>query len=340
MARKDKVRKERTPSRLATWWAGRSEQGRASFRRGVTAFLLTVVFGGAAVAGLVMLEKRVLRRQAAEAPRQVRVSLVGSPSWMPPTLQWRIVESVRPRGVNFAHADLTKEVHALAEANPWIRKVRAVRKRLDKNPQVGLIEIEAEYRRPVAMVLLRDEINYAYVDDEGIRLPTEQVPKYAAEVADRTGHKRWVYYVSQEEIPPYIQASRIHYINIQLYFDRDGDPPAPGRKWQCPALAEGIRLVKLIATRPYAWEVTTVDARNFNARISRSEPDLRMWAQVGQGPRTDIRFGRFPNASGDWVVSPERKMSYLDEFVGDHGRLAGVREYIDLRYDTGYESIN
>ena len=44
---------------------------------------------------------------------------------------------------------------------------------------------------------------------------------------------------------------------------------------------------------------------------------------------------------GDYVVSPERKLSYIDQYVARNGgRLAGINTYLDLRYDQLHVSIN
>ena len=41
------------------------------------------------------------------------------------------------------------------------------------------------------------------------------------------------------------------------------------------------------------------------------------------------------------MVSPERKISYLDQYAEDHGgNLAGVNRYIDLRYDELHVSLD
>jgi len=302
--------------------------------------LVVLLVLAAAVGGLKMLEGRVLSLQAAESPNIVRVSLVGSPAWMPASLRQEIVRSLRPRRVGFADPSLTKEVYRLAEANPWIRQVNSVRRLRTDDPKVGMVEINAEFRRPMARLLLDDGITYTYVDGRGVRLPAEQVPKYAAEIKDSSGRKRRVYYVERSEIPPTVRPRRVHYIRIELYNALDGSPPAVGRRWDCPALAAGLRLINLLYSRRYFTQITTVDVLNFGGRINKEEPHLRMYAQCGSGRSTDIRFGKFPDPQGDWVISPEKKMSHLDEFVEKHGRLAGVKTYIDLRYDSCHESLN
>ena len=107
-------------------------------------------------------------------------------------------------------------------------------------------------------------------------------------------------------------------------------------------LLAGLRLVQLVGTRPYYAQISLVDVRNHACRITKNEPELRMYAQVGQGKATDIRFGRFPApGGGDYIISPQRKMSYLDDYVADHqGWLAGRHSYLDLRFDELHVSLN
>ena len=96
-----------------------------------------------------------------------------------------------------------------------------------------------------------------------------------------------------------------------------------------------------MATKPYANQITVVDVRNYGSRISPDEPQLRMYAQVGGGGVTDIRFGHFSaGRGGDYNVAQTRKMSYLDDYVSrQKGRLAGVHSYLDLRYDELHVSL-
>jgi TusA-related sulfurtransferase len=132
---------------------------------------------------------------------------------------------------------------------------------------------------------------------------------------------------------------RLHYLDVQGVVC---PPPEIGRRWEAPDLDEGLRLVELVMDRDFANQITAVDVRNYNGRISSVEPHLRMYAQIGRGPATDIRWGRFPTPDGtDYVVSPQRKMQYLEGYAADHGgRLAGFNRYLDLRFGELHVSIN
>ena len=117
-----------------------------------------------------------------------------------------------------------------------------------------------------------------------------------------------------------------------------GQPPAPGRKWDAPDLTDALRLVKLIRDKPYVGDITVVDVRNHTGRIDQTAPHIVMVAQLGQGRRTNIHFGRFPFDEQDYCVSPAQKLAYLDEIAeANDGHLAGVVRRIELQYDRPYD---
>ena len=100
-----------------------------------------------------------------------------------------------------------------------------------------------------------------------------------------------------------------------------------------PDDADISRLLKLLLAKPYVNQVAEIDIRNHAGRVDRNDPHIRIKARLNGEQETDIRFGRFCDPRGDWEVSAERKLQYLDRFYADHGRLAGAAIYIDLRYD-------
>jgi len=290
-----------------------------------------LVLAAAAVAGLKLLERRVLSMNAAGGGGAAAVCLTAAPQWMPPSVARRIAADLTPPHARLSDADLAREAAALAAGHPWVRRALNVHVRV-LNDGRGAIDVTAEFRRPVARV--RRGGDFAYVDAEGFVLPPRQVPQYVVGFHDRQGNLvRQITYAAAAEVRPEWRraARRIHYVLIEGV---DGEPPAPGRRWDAPDLDDGLRLVELVRSRPFLAQVTVADVRNHGGRVSRSEPELRLYAQIGRGRPTEIRFGRFPVGSGDFVISPERKMSYLDAYAADHGgRLAGFHDYIDLRFD-------
>jgi hypothetical protein len=174
---------------------------------------------------------------------------------------------------------------------------------------------------------------FFFVDRQGVRVPEGQTPRYM--LLDEAG-KPVAHYVKYADLPPNGRAAPIHYIGIQGVVD---PAPAVGQPWPGQDLQAGLKLIELVSARSYCNQITIVDVRNCDGRISRYEPHLSMYAQMGQGRATKIKFGRLPLPDGDHVVSPERKLQHLDRYVTTHnGMLAGLSEWIDLQRDQLYYS--
>jgi len=296
--------------------------------------VLTVVIAVGGALTMSVCEGRVLTGRTGAAPQRMELTISPKPDWMPDALADHISTSLLPRGVSYYSKDLTDRVWARAIPNAWVRRVHRVSKHLNPDAGRAIVEVQAEFRMPVAMV--KCESIYAYLDEEGYRLPASQVPQWAAWRRGDPDNRE--YYLARELVPADMVVSRIHYMVVEGARHK---PPGVGDRWTGDDIAAGLDLVKLVAPKPYAYQITEIDVRNFVGRIDPDQPHLRMWAQFGRSNPTDIRFGRFPRPDGDYVVSPERKLSYLDQYAQDHGgSLAGADRHIDLRYDQLHVSIN
>jgi len=320
--------------RLFAWrqW-GRSRASRAV---GVGVLVAAVVL--VVATGMKALESLALRRSGGPATRTVEVRIVDLPQWMPKALARQIARGIVPADAEACAPDLPERVYRLGASHPWIRSIGSVRRSRYVPGRRLTLELRAEFRKPAA--LAGRDGRYFFIDPDGVRLPGGQVPRWVATVDEPDGSQRQVCYQDEAGVPPGREAVRIHYILIEGV---RGEPPAPGGQWAGADLTAGLRLLKLITDRPYANQITVIDVRNHGGRISPNQPHLRMFAQIGRDkPPTEIRFGRFPDGSGsDYVVSPQRKMSYLDQYVDAHGgRLAGLHSYLDLRYDALRLSLN
>ena len=246
--------------------------------------------------------------------------MVNVAKWVPPVLARKGAATSLPPKMDFDHPDLCREVARRVAANPLIKSVDRVTRRRTGNNRVGVVTIDAEFRKAYA------QVSYAgtryYVDREGIRLPAGDVPTCIT--------KDGKCYLNSDHVPPTARVRRIHYVVI---YGVQTPPPANGHQWKAEDLQDGLRLVNLVEDRNYSNQITSVDVRNYRKRISDCEPELRMYAQIGDGRTTEIRFGRFPY-NKDWVIPPARKLQYLDQYVHDNeGMLAGIHAYLDLRYD-------
>jgi len=334
-----KAKAPRRPSRLGLWWASMDPERRRGGFIIAGWVVLGILVAIGVVSGMQTLQKRVIEKRYAGEKGAAVVRVTSVPNWMPASLAQDITDTITPPEASLADTQLAAKVYRLAQGNPMIRKAKRIEVRPNVNRPGGVVEVDLEFRRPFARVWANAD--YIYVDAEGVCLPVTQVPMYVLSLENRdTRAVRQICYQALGEIPePWRAAARrIHYVTI------DGvrkTPPPPGWKWPAKDLDTGLRLVKLVSARPYYAQITVIDVRNYACRITRNEPEVRMYAQIGRGRPTDIRFGRFPEPGSDVVVSPQRKIWYLNDYAATHsGRLAGINTYLDLRYDNLHVSVN
>jgi len=327
-----------TPSRLKLWWWEQQQRHRAAARRWAIIALIVIFVGATAVVALTTMEKHVLARRAT-GPCEFRLRMADRPTWMPESLARHLVLELTPAKAGLYDTDLPEKVHDLARDNAWVHKVTSIRRCPCDDPRVALIEIRAEYRKPIAFV--QTPYGREYLSEDGTHLPRHQVPRYVSRIKLTDGSQRQVCFVDPVAVPPGVRAWPIHYIRIHGVSAANASPPGYGRKWPGADIAAGLRMVALVANEPCANQISIADVRNFGGRGSRDEPHLRFYARVGNGNATDVRFGKFPRPGGDHIVPTERKLAHLRAYVARHnGQLAGLNDYIDLRFDELHVSIN
>ncbi len=242
------------------------------------------------------------------AGKSARVRLAERPMDLPPYAVRSVLSRVQAKvsGRSVFDESLAKDVYDAAAEHPWIAKVRCVRKHHD-----GTVVIEAEFRRPAALVAVEDRPGeFHVVDAGGVVLPL-----------------------------------RANQVRQDAFVKIDGVgtlPPRPGQKWDAPELDKGLRLLSLLKGRAWQGQISVIDVRNHNGRISPMDPHLQFYAQLGQSRRTRVLFGRFPAEDGlDYCLAPEAKLANLDAYVASNGgKLAGVKDWIDLRFEKLHVSIH
>jgi len=294
----------------------------------------TVVAAGTAAAGMFALEGRIINGRTGSFPTELRAELTEAPEWMPDRLRADIERCLLPAGAEYYDKQLTDKVRLRALANPWVRGVRRTSKHPSGRDKPATLAVDAEFRMPIARAMAGG--GYAYLDMDGVRLPAGQVPRWAS--WDPARPERKAYHIDHSTVKAGRQVCPIHYM---LIVGVETEPPPRAGQWLGDDLAAGLELVRLVAAKSYAYQITEIDVRNYDGRIDPNASHLRMWAELDRCKPTEIRFGRLPKGEGDYVVSPQRKFSYLDKYAEDHnGRLAGINAYIDLRYDELHLSIN
>ncbi len=326
MARKQKTKDKpaaKRPLAMARWWLRLSEARRTAVGRAALWTLAALAVASAVAWGMIGLEGYVSGHPDRLAVA-VQVRLLNRPDWMPAALVGRIDEAILPAGADLNDPRLVERAHRAAEATPWIREVRSVAKRVTPDPRLGVLEVDAVYRRPVARVLLTD--GAAYVADDGVRLPAD-VPQW---VARSPGDGRLTFFLAKGDVPSGIRAvHRVHYIEIRGV---ESAPPAVGEVWPGGDVAAGLAVVRLVMVEnSFRGDIAEVDVRNYAGRMIVGEPHIRLVAQRPRTRRTEILFGRLPRPDYDSVVLPEQKMSNLVRFTELHGGLAGHAREIDVR---------
>ena len=192
----------------------------------------------ALVVGWVYLEESLTRYASAHHAAPVTadaVVLENKPAWMSPAVEMELVESVaREVGTDPLDAASLRDAVASLSNQPWVRRVTQLRRAAD-----GRVHVEAEYRRPVAV--LRTDHGYVLVDREGIRLPglyeRHQVP--LLKLVEVTGAA-------------------------------SGVPPVGGR-WAGDDLAAGLALAEVLGAEPYAEQLDAIDVSGRDEERGRLE---------------------------------------------------------------------
>jgi len=273
-------------------------------------FVAVLAFIGVGVWGYLRVRDHVARDIAfrGDAPKIV---LKNRPAWMSDGVAGKILAVAAPDVAHsaFDHDLLVNTASLLRnhpDTAPWIRNVISVRRVFDKAPG-DTIEIDCEYRAPVALVRFGDY--YWLVDGDGILLPEQYTP----------AETRRVMYDADARV------------NLRVIEGVATAPPEAGNKWRGDDLAAGIEMIKLLHNRPCAEEVERVNVSNFLGRIDRREAQLVLITRY----LTQVRWGRPVGAKDFFVeVTPAQKLHYMEELVSKFGRVDAKLPAVDLRFDV------
>jgi hypothetical protein len=289
-----RVKKVRNPERAA---AIRRFLANISF-----AFLFAALLGAAFYVSRQYVEKKV-----AFPSSPPKVALKDRPAWMSDLLADEIIRAAKPMGAHsaFDHQMLV-DIDRILRASPWIRQVKSVR-RLYRDRPGDTIEIDCDYRAPVALVQWRDY--FWLVDGEGVQLPAQFTVDQLPRVVFGANHK----------------------MNIRIISGCEGGPMGSGKKWAGDDLHAGLDMVKLLYGEPWAEEIVQINVNNFNGRESLKEAYLTLGTKQG----TLVKWGRPINGGADSFIeiSTQRKLSVLKQIVADYGHIDAGRSWVDIRFD-------
>jgi hypothetical protein len=216
----------------------------------------------------------------------------------------------------FDHKVLVDAVTAL-QMNPWIREIHSVRRTYTSTPG-DTIEVDCEYRAPVALVKWNDR--YTLVDNEGTVLPEQ---------------------FTEAEVPRIVYGADGK-MNIRVIEGVTHKPGSPGQVWPGADVAAGLELVQLLYNQPYADDILKVNVANFQGRRSPRDPQLTLITRFT--PATELRWGRPVSAKDAFIeVTPAQKLNYLASVyakyhrVDQHLMVEGALG--DVRADRGGDGV-
>jgi hypothetical protein len=263
------------------------------------------------LAAVLFFDRRYVEHKLVIARTPPKVVLKDQPAWMSDFLADQIARVARPAGAHsaFDH-QLLVDTTAVLRGNPWIREVKQVRRAFQNQPG-DTIEIDCEYRAPVALVHWKDY--YWLVDGDGVKLPEAFGEQFLSRIMFGQNQK----------------------VNIRVIEGVRQPPPESGARWTGEDLRAGLDLVKLLFGRPYAEEVQKVDVSNYARRLDPRGAQLVLVTKYN----TRVRWGQpITNNPEDFFVepTPAQKLKWMEAIVAEQNRIDANCAWVDLRFDEPY----
>lgn len=278
------------------------------------AVVMVLVACGVAFAGM----RRHVERRLAFPSTPPAVVLKQRPAWMSDFVARQVATQVAPRGAHsaFDHTMLV-EITRMLKTNPWIMKVRGVRRVYAKGPG-DTLEIDCDFRTPAALVRTAEN-SFILIDRNGVRLPEQYAASDVPRVVETPDGRTNILIIEGVARPA---------------------PRGAGQKWTGEDLRAGLEMAALLldpANKPFTHEVRKINVENFAGRHFAREAHLVLFTKYG----TEIRWGR-PPSDPDFEIDPGRKLDYLRRVYQEYGRVDGNQPYgIDIRYDKiTYPSVD
>ena len=270
---------------------------------------LNLLIAGVLIGGAAFGISRLRRYADSTLARPVTTPVIvlkGRPGWMSETHAQQIALAVKPQTVTSAlDQQLLEKIANQLAANPWVKQVKRVRRAYGQSAG-DTIEIECDFRTPMALVATRDQ--YILVDNEGVRLPA----------------------AFPNTQPPRMMFAADGAVNIRLIEGVSALPPAKdGLKWTGDDLKAGLDMVKFLYGRPMAEEIHAVNVTNFRGRKSSHEAQLVLVTKY----QTEIRWGEPLFVAFAAELSKEEKLERLARVRDQYGRIDAGRPWIDIRMD-------
>ena len=250
--------------------------------------------------------RREVSLRLAYAPDPPVVVFRDRPAWMTDEIAESLARSVRPlRGSSAFDDRVLADCARVLGASPWVRQVKSIRRAYHSRPG-DLIEIECDFRAPMAMVRWQDY--FWLIDSDGYKLPEQYTAEQAADL------------VLDNERRPHLRII-------------DGVAHAPvesGQQWPGADLAAGLELARLLFGQRYVDEIVKIDISNFSARIDPREAHLTLVTRDG----TEVRWGRPISAKDAFIeIAPAKKLEAMQQIFTTFNRVDAGQPWVDIRFD-------
>jgi len=232
--------------------------------------------------------------------------LKNRPAWMSEALAEQILRSAQPRMAKSAlDHELVAEVGQVLEHNAWVREVKQV-KRVYGKAAGDTVEVDCEFRAPIALVAFRNE--YILVDGDAVRLPEKFGPSTLPRLLLGPDGK----------------------MNLRIIEGVAAMPPfVDGQKWVGDDLAAGLDMAKLLYGRPFTEEIQKINVANFKGRKNLREAQIVLVTRY----RSEVRWGEPIKLPFYAELPPIQKLERLGLICQKYGRVDGGHSWVDIRLD-------
>jgi hypothetical protein len=232
--------------------------------------------------------------------------LKNRPAWMSEALAEQIIKSARPKKPRSAlDHELVAEVGQTLEHNAWVKEVKQVKRVYGKSAG-DTVEVDCEFRAPIALVAARNE--YILVDGDGVRLPEKFGPSTLPRILLGPDGK----------------------MNLRIIEGVAAMPPfVDGQKWVGDDLAAGLDMAKLLYGRPFTEEIERINVANFKGRKNPRDGQIVLITKY----RSEVRWGEPIKLPFYAELPPVQKLERLGLICQKYGRVDGGHSWVDIRLD-------
>ena len=230
-----------------------------------------------------------------------KISVTPLPAWIHADVKMEVVKSGSLSSLPLRDPQLVDKVSRAFAAHSWVASVKKVSKHYPAR-----IEVELEYRRPVAMVevIWQGEPKLYFIDAASVLLPSED---FENEV--------------EQKAP--------HFLRIFA-----GDVSPTGRAFGTPWGSERIAGAALLAD---AWQDRWQKLGLYKVLLDKDDPNGKPMYVLATKSDTRMRWGHAPGSEAKEEQTSREKIAWLEQYVAKHGPLdkSAADASLDLRYATG-----